>query len=97
MLWSKNPEREAGTERVRQWTRERFGLTQDATVFVSQVACGLPGCPPVETAVAFWTADATRHHFKIFKPVCEVVEADLPFAWMKDALAVPGDWECDCC
>ena len=97
MLWSKNPEREAGTERVRHWTRERFDLAEDATVFVSELACGLPGCPPLETAVAFWTADGARHHFKIFKPAAEVVEADLPFAWMREALAVPEGWECDCC
>ena len=97
MLWSKSPERAQGSERIREWTRERFGLPEDAMIFVSEIACGLPGCPPLETAVAFWTPDGTRHHFKIFKPANEVVEADLPFAWMKDALAVPEGWECDCC
>ncbi len=97
MLWSKSPEREAGTERVRKWTRERFALREDETIFVSEVACGLPGCPPLETVVAFWTADGTRHHFKVFRPAAEVTEGDLPFSWMKDALAVPEDWECGCC
>ncbi len=97
MLWSKSPGRAAGAERVRQWTREQFALGADDTVFVSEVACGLPGCPPLETVVAFWTADGTRHHFKIFKPAADVAENDLPFAWMKDALAVPAGWECDCC
>ncbi len=82
---------------MRQWTRERFALREDETIFVSEVACGLPGCPPLETVVAFWTADGTRHHFKVFKPAAEVAEADLPFSWMKDALAVPEDWECGCC
>jgi hypothetical protein len=26
-----------------------------------------------------------------------VVHDDLPFAWLKDALAVPEDFVCDCC
>ncbi len=97
MLWSKSPERTAGTERVREWTRSRFALSGNDAIFVSEVACGLPGCAPLETVVAFWTADGTRHHFKIFKPAADVVEDDLPFSWMKDALAVPEEWECGCC
>ena len=57
----------------------------------------LPGCPPLETVIAFWTEGDRRHHFKVFKPVAEVVLDDLPPAWMKDALAVPEGFECDCC
>ena len=32
----------------------------------------LPGCPPLETVVAFWTADGTEHRFKLFKRVEDV-------------------------
>jgi hypothetical protein len=53
--------------------------------------------PPRETIVAFWTADAKRHHFKIFKPIGEVGWEDLPFAWQRDALAVTDAFECGCC
>ena len=84
-------------ERVRAWTRERFGLADDVVVMVSELACALPGCPPVETVVAFWSAPERRHHFKIFKPVAEVVPDDLPPAWLKDALVVPEGGDCDCC
>jgi hypothetical protein len=55
----------------------------------------LPGCPPLETVVAFWTEDDRRHQFKLFKPVEEVVSDDLPFAWLKDALV--STVEDDCC
>ncbi len=82
-------------ERVRVWTRQRFGLGEESPVFVSEVACSLPGCPPLETVVGFWTAEGIRHHFKVFKPVLAVVEDDLPFAWLIDALVV-GDDGCDC-
>jgi nitrate reductase delta subunit len=93
---NKSPEHGEALGRVREWTRERFRLSDDATVVVSEVACALPGCPPVETVVVFW-AEERRHHFKIFKPVRQVVVDDLPFAWLKDALAVPEDFVCDCC
>ena len=93
----KSPEQLEALGRVREWTRARFDLPEDAAILVSEIACGLPGCPPLETVVAFWTADATRHQFKIFKSVREVVREDLPYAWLKDALAVPEGFEYDCC
>jgi hypothetical protein len=84
-------------DRIRDWTRERFRLAPGDAVLATELACGLPGCPPLETVVAFWTADGGRHHFKIFKPADQVRQDDLPYAWMKPALAVPDGFSCDCC
>ena len=92
----KGPEHAQALDRVREWTRQRFALPEEATIMVSEVACALPGCPPVETVIVFWEGER-RHHFKVFKPVRQVVPDDLPFAWLKDALAVPEDFVCDCC
>jgi hypothetical protein len=86
---------QVATERVREWTRARFALT-DETVMVSELACSVPGCPPIETHVVFWTA-AGRHHFKIFKPLAQVTEDDLPPAFMKNALVALEGFDCDCC
>ena len=58
--------------------------------------CRLPGCPPLETVIAFWENDK-RHHFKLFKPVAQVALDDLPFTWMKSELIVPDDFSCECC
>jgi nitrate reductase delta subunit len=84
------------TERVRDWTRQRFALADDETVMVSEIACEVPGCPPIETHVVFWTA-AGRHHFKIFRPLAAVSEDDLPPAFMKNALLALEGFDCDCC
>ena len=92
----KSPEHHATLDRLREWTRARFALPDEATIVVSEGACALPGCPPLETVIVFWEGER-RHHFTIFKPVAEVVDDDLPFAWLKDALAVPEDFVCDCC
>jgi len=86
----------AALARLREWTRARFGLADDVTIMVNELACGLPGCPPRETVVVFWTAPDRRHHIKIFKPAAEVVPEDLPPAWLKDALVV-AEGDCDCC
>ena len=82
--------------RVREWTRERFTLPADAAILVSEIACSLPGCPQLETVVVFWIGEA-RHHFKFFKPAREIVLDDFPPAWLRNALAVPDGFECDCC
>jgi nitrate reductase delta subunit len=86
----------AALDRVRDWTRARFALSDDDTVMVSEVACSVPGCPPIETHLVFWTA-AGRHHYNIFKPLSDVVEDDLPPAFMKNALVVLDGADCDCC
>jgi nitrate reductase delta subunit len=83
-------------DRVREWTRARFKLTDDETIMVSEIACSVPGCPPIETHVVFWTA-AGRHHFKIFKPLPEAVEDDLPPAFMKNALVALEGADLECC
>jgi hypothetical protein len=92
----KGTEHREALARVRGWTRVRFTLAADAAVLVSEVACRVPGCPPVETAVVFWIGE-TRHHFKFFKPVRDVALADFPPVWLRNALAVPDGFECDCC
>ena len=93
----KRPEYLQALDRVKEWTRSRFRLPEDAAILVTEVACGLPGCPPLETVVAFWTDADTRHHFKVFKPVAEVASDDLPPAWLKNALiAIEGDG-LECC
>lgn len=84
------------TDRVAGWTRARFALTAEETVMVSEVSCGVPGCPPVETHVVFWTA-LGRHHFLVFKPLAEVVEDDLPPAFMKNAMIASAESDGSCC
>ena len=86
----------AAIERVREAVHKRFNLAPEVVVMVSEVACNLPGCPPLETVVAFWEGEQ-RHHFKLFKQVKEVGFDDLPYAWMKESLIVPEGFGCECC
>ena len=91
----KSPEHTAALDRVREWVRARFSLGEGA-ILVAEVACAVPGCPPIETVIAFWSEER-RHHFKVFKRLEEVVADDLPPTWMKNALiALDGDG-LECC
>jgi hypothetical protein len=92
----KGSQNSAAADRMRGWTRERFTLAEDESIMVSEIACSVPGCPPIETHIVFWSA-AGRHHFKIFKPLAEVTEDDLPPSFMKNALVAPEGLDCDCC
>src|ERR1041384_19040 len=60
----KSPEHLAALDRVREWVRARFARGEGA-ILVAEVACAVPGCPPIETVIAFWS-DERRHHFKVF-------------------------------
>ena len=60
--FEKRPDHLQAIDRVKEWTRARFKLAEDVPILVSEVACGLPGCPPLETVIAFWTQTDTRHH-----------------------------------
>jgi hypothetical protein len=82
---------------VKAWTRERFKLSDDVPIMAAEVACGLPGCPPIETVVVFWTAGDRRHQFKLFKPAAAVVPGDFPPSWMKNALIVSDEMGLECC
>ena len=93
----KRPEHIAALEALRGWTRAQFSLSVEGSVLVAEVACGLPGCPPLETVVAFWNEAGERHQFKIFKPVEEVGPDDLPPRWMKNALVVDTESGFACC
>ena len=88
--------RAAAIERLVDSTRARFGLGEADTVVVTENARALPGFPPRETVVGFWTADGTRHHYRVFKRIEDVAPEDLPPAWLKASLAWDG-FDCDCC
>lgn len=94
---SNSQRRADAAARVKAWTRRRFSLDEKATLFVSELAGGTPGFPPLRTVVSFWIAERGHYHFTVFKPLEEVDEPDLPPAWYLDALKVEAGVQCSCC
>ena len=89
--------RSEAASQVKRWTRERFQLGGDATILVSELESATPGFPKLHTVIAFWTAERKHYHFRVFKPLEEVGEADIPPAWYREALAVTPGIDCSCC
>lgn len=83
--------------RIKQWTRARFSLGEDDLTIVTEETVRLPGVPEKQTLVVFQCADGLKRHYRIFKPAAEVLEEDLPPAWMKDGLVTPEGFQCSCC
>jgi hypothetical protein len=83
--------------RVQAWTRTRFSLDAETTVLVTELECTRPGCPPLETVIAFWVNEAQRRHFRVFKPLADVAQHDLPPAWLMDALCAEPEDQDGCC
>ena len=93
-MFTPSPRRADAAAQVKQWTRARFG---DVTVLVSEVESVTPGFPPLATVIAFWTAERRHYHLRVFKPLEQVSEDDLPPAWYREALAVSPGVDCGCC
>lgn len=96
-MFEPHPDRAAAAARVKRWTRERFSLGGADTVFVSELAGGPPGFPPLRTVVSFWIAERGHYHFTAFRPLAEVSEEDIPPAWYLEALRVEAGVACGCC
>lgn len=94
--FKRNPAQIAAFETIEGWVRARFGLAEPDAVLVTEIMCRLPGCPPLETVIAFWNGAGTRHHIKVFKKAVEVIEDDLPPRWYLPALAVDDNATMDC-
>jgi nitrate reductase delta subunit len=96
--FKRSADRLAAAESVKRWTRSRFSLAENVMLLVTELESAVPGFPPLHTVVAFWTAEQKHYHFRIFKPLLDVLEEDLPPSWYKEALAVAFEgMQCDCC
>jgi hypothetical protein len=65
----------SNSRNVKQWVRELFVLSDDATVMVIELRCLEPGCPPLETVIAILSENGNRH-YELHKSIAEVTEED---------------------
>ena len=79
--------------RIEGLVRARFRIGARDIVLVSQDPGTKPGFPPVETNVIFWK-DEKRYRLKIFSPVSQVMNTDLPIDWLLPLLEDNGDAGC---
>ena len=70
------PKKRAASQRVTQWAEDQLpDDADDVTVMVTEIQCFEPGCAPLETVITLLGEQSLV--VKIFKPVAEVVQADV--------------------
>ena len=79
--------------RVECLVRQRFQVAEPDLILVSEDPGLKPGYPPLETNVIFWKGE-TRYRLKIFRPISEVAQTDLPIAWLLPSLEDTGEDGC---
>jgi hypothetical protein len=62
---------------IKRWAADAFQLTEDTTVMVTELRCTEPGCPPLETVIAFLHPQADTRQIKIHKALCDVTRDDV--------------------
>lgn len=81
--------------RVEHDVRNRYEIDAADIVLVSEEPTNLAGGPARMTTILFWIGPENRHRIRVFKPVHDISNADLPPAWLKSALI--DDLLEDCC
>ena len=79
--------------RVEALIRARFQVDESDLILVSEDPGLKPGYPPLETNAIFWKGE-TRYRLKIFRPISEVTETDLPICWLLPSLEDTGEDGC---
>jgi len=67
----------AQVAKVKEWVRERFQLSQDAVVMVTELRCSEPGCPPLETVIAILSGPGSTRQHKMHQGVAEITREDI--------------------
>ncbi len=62
---------------IKAWAAEVFRLQDNATVFVTELRCSEPGCPPVETVIAILDTPGQPRQHKVPKAIADVTFADV--------------------
>ena len=84
----------ADLDRVEQLVRAQFDVPDRDIVLVSEELGRQPGLPKRLTTILFWIGPNARHKLRVFKPVAEVRETDLPAGWLRGALLDEGEGDC---
>ena len=62
---------------IKGWAADVFRLQDSATVFVTELRCSEPGCPPLETVIAVLDTPGKPRQHKIPKAIADVTFADV--------------------
>lgn len=81
-MWKAGAQR-ADTTELRRIVREELDLGEDDTLTISEVACALPGCPPVQTVISVFPDGEEAYALRVCKPIVDIEAMDViaALAW----------------
>lgn len=82
---ARNPRVPAATAAIKGWTRTALGIGSEVVIFVNELACSQPDCPPRETVVLILPAGVAPRRLSIHKAIVDVCEHDVVQACLLEA------------
>lgn len=73
----KKPRDEAALARIRAWSAAALGNPDGLELTISEVECGDPACPGLETFILVMRPGEATQAARIRKPIAEIAEADV--------------------
>lgn len=72
-----NDKAESFSQKVKQFTRIVFKISENDMIMVSELSCAEPFCPDVMTLIAFWGENNQRKEYRIYKQMRFITEYDV--------------------
>ncbi|MGL5448559.1 MAG: hypothetical protein ACRDBL_14725 [Rhabdaerophilum sp.] len=76
-IFSRKTKNEPARDRIRDWATQILGEDPPLTLTISEIDCGDPACPGLETIMLVMREGEATQAVKIRKPMDEVTETDL--------------------
>ncbi|MDR3606264.1 MAG: hypothetical protein P4M08_02660 [Oligoflexia bacterium] len=62
---------------IKTWVSEYLDLGEDVGLFVTELQCTEPGCPPVEAVIALLRSNGEKTQFKVHRTLFDVTQEDV--------------------
>jgi hypothetical protein len=72
-----DPAEDAARARLRRWAEDVLGPEPPVSLTISEIDCGDPACPGIETIILVMREGEATQAVKIARPMTEATEADL--------------------
>jgi hypothetical protein len=74
---SRGPRSSKHSYEIKAQVTAALGLSEEATVMVSELACMEEGCPPIETVIVVFRPAMEKLQFRLHRPMAEITVHDI--------------------
>ena len=77
LFTSRGPRSSERANEIKAQVAAQLGLTEDATIMVTELTCFEEGCPPMETVIAVFQPGTEKLQFKLHCSIAEITAHDI--------------------